>query len=547
MNILLTLLLAGQLSSFQIQPVNSPQYAGDSFFVTIIALDSIGNVYNYNRVAYLATTRGAYIYPNVIGPFTNGIWQGQVIVTLAEWLKITCTDDSGRVTDSSDIFQVLSGPPAQFLLLLPGEEFNPGTREGKIGEPSIHIAGNSFDFQVYLTDEWCNPVRHRIDSVYFKATDSFATLPFGGVIDDGWGVFSAVFREAKDHRIFALPAHDESFRGDTSALFLVNPGVFDRLILLLPGEDLVPGDTTMALVSGPGKTGAVLPQFVQEPFLVKVFPCDRCWNRVNNAGVIVSLFSDFPVEFDPDETTLEDSAVFTAEFKFAGDNQNIWVADEDEEFVSYRSFLNIKPLGKRLEITAPDSVFAGETATVRVVVFDANEMPISGTVCRFTLFKGSGEILKEAVLTDTAGVAVTNFLCTRAKFAEFDSIRISSGAVESLIGIYVKIPDKELMVGEIIAFPNPFGFNRDGCEIYYYLNKSTPVDFRIYDPFGNEVVSWRFRAGEPGGKAGINQVVWNGRNKEGRRVASGVYLVQLIGEFHTARESKKSYRLGVVW
>ncbi|MGQ9707652.1 MAG: hypothetical protein ACUVUR_02105, partial [bacterium] len=64
---------------------------------------------------------------------------------------------------------------------------------------------------------------------------------------------------------------------------------------------------------------------------------------------------------------------------------------------------------------------------------------------------------------------------------------------------------------------------------------------------GNEVVSYKFRQGEPGARAGVNRVRWNGRNQEGRRVASGIYVVQIIGQLHTGTIFKSTYRLGVVW
>ncbi|MEO0070752.1 MAG: hypothetical protein ABIK39_01510 [candidate division WOR-3 bacterium] len=546
-NVTLGLVLISQLSSFDISPVSSPQYAGDSFVITVIARDSLGNIYNYNRTAYLSTSRGSgYIYPNVIGPFISGVWQGKVMVTLAERLRIYCTDDLRIVTDSSNLFDVFAGSPSRFLLILPGQELYPGTKEGKSGQPDAQEAGDTFAFQVYLTDAWSNVVRFRTDTVLFKATDSFAQLPQVGVIEDGGAEFSACFRQARENQIFALPAEGETFRPDTASFF-VEPSSFDRLLLLLPGESHLPGDTTKIVYQTPGKSGTPIPQFVREPFNVTIYPCDRYWNRVNGGNLVVSLFSDFPIEFSPTETILQDSAVFSAAFDFAGEKQTIWVANEEGNFQSYRSFIDIKARGKSLEVTAPDTVVAGETASIRVVVLDANELPITAALCRFTVVKGNGQMLEDALLTDTQGVAVAHFLCTRAYFSELDTIKISSGDAEEFVEIYVKIPDKEVMLGNIIAFPNPFGFNRDAAEICYYLSKATPIDFRIYDPFGNEVISRQFQPGEEGAKAGVNRVVWNGRNKEGRRVAAGVYVVQIVGELHTAVVEKKTYRIGVVW
>jgi hypothetical protein len=542
------LLIIGQLNSFEFTPITSPQYAGESLSVTIIARDPAGGVYNYNRPAFLSTSRGAaYVYPNVIGPFRNGVWQGKVMITLADSLQLRCTDDSGQVTSSSNAISVLPGAPARFVIILPGQELNAGTRDGKLGIPDNQTAGDSFIFRVYLTDGWCNPVRFRNDSVYFYATDSFAFLPLGGEVVNGVGQFTAALRRAGQQWLFARPGAGQPFRSDTSSALLVNPGLFSQLLLLLPGEEHLPGDTASVNWMTPGKSGAPFGQFVHEPFSVKVYPCDRCWNRVTTGGLPVALYSEFAAEFQPAEQEIGDSAVFLATYFFPGSNQDIWVADRYGQYVSYRTRLEIKARGSRLEISAPDTVFAGETAYIRVVVRDANDQPVTAAVCRFAVVKGSGEMLDEALLTDTLGVAIGRFVCTRGRFSEFDTIRINSGTAESLISIYVNIPDSSLFSGRIIAFPNPFGFNQDATEIYYYLTRSSPIEVRIYDPFGNEVFARTFREGELGARTGINRIIWNGRNQSGRRVTSGVYLIQIIGQLHTGTIFRTSYRLGVVW
>ncbi|MGQ9577731.1 MAG: hypothetical protein ACUVWQ_03830 [Candidatus Aminicenantales bacterium] len=548
MSAVVGLLLVAQLYRFDFTPITTPQYAGDSFEVAIIARDPYGGIYDYNRAAFLSTNRGAsYIYPNVIGPFRNGVWNGKVMITLADSLQIRCTDDSGRVTSGSNIFQVISGPPRRLVAVLAGQQFSPGTRDGRLGQPDNQTAGDSFSFTVYLTDGWCNPVRYRIDSVYFNASDNFALLPPGGEINDGSGRFTAVFRRAGAQHLYCWPAAGLPFKPDTSSLFYVNPGAFDRLLLVLPGETPLPGDTASSDWMTPGKSGEPLSQYVREVFNVSVYPCDRCWNIVGASGVRVRLNSEFPIEFFPPETTVVDSVNFRVQFDVANPNQNLWVVDVEGSYESYRSRLDIKARGRSLVITAPDTVVAGETAHIRVAVRDANEHPITAAVCRFSVVKGNGEVLDEAVLTDTLGVAVGRFLCTRAYFAEFDTIVIISGSAESLVGIYVDIPDSTVMSGKIMAFPNPFGFNRDAAEIVYYLNRSGAVAVQIFDPFGNEVIGWTFSQGEAGARAGINRLMWNGRNRQGRRVASGVYVVQIVGQLHTGTVFRSSYRLGVVW
>lgn len=551
MSAALGLLLIGQLNSFEFSPISSPQFAGDSFAITIVAKNPSGAIYPYNGTALLATNRDDfwnYVSPTLI-TFQQGVFTGFVTVTIAaESLRLKCTEPSRNVLGWSNWFRVISGAPDRMLVILPGEQMAPGSPAGRLPlQPSSHVAGEQFDFRVYLTDKWFNPVGFRTDSVYFGCSDVFAVLPPGGVLSNGGGVFSATARAAGAQRIVARPSVLQSFRPDTSTAFVVVPGPFDNLLLVLPGETPLPGDDTTDPWLTPGKSGSPDAQYVHDPFPAVVYSCDRCWNRVPAPNLSVRLHSDFRFASVPTETTLTDSAVFAADFGAPGPNQNIWVTGEPGGYVSYRTQLNVRARGQRLEVTAPDTVRAGETTAIHVIVRDANGEPITATVCRFAVVKGHGDMLQTALLTDTLGLVTGQFLCTRARFGEHDTIRITSGNADTLIGIYVNIPDSAVMKGEIIAVPNPFGYNRDAVEVHYYLQRSSPISVTIYDPFGNEVVAWRFAQNDPGAKSGQNTILWNGRNARGRRVASGVYVIHVLGELHTGTTFNKTHRIGVVW
>jgi flagellar hook assembly protein FlgD len=59
--------------------------------------------------------------------------------------------------------------------------------------------------------------------------------------------------------------------------------------------------------------------------------------------------------------------------------------------------------------------------------------------------------------------------------------------------------------------------------IKYELPQSTFVQLRIFDLNGKEVMELLNKEERPG----IHQVVWNGKDKKGDDVPSGVYLYQL--------------------
>jgi len=315
------------------------------------------------------------------------------------------------------------------------------------------------------------------------------------------------------------------------------------MLLFAPGEALLPGDTTTSVWESPGKGGTPNPQYLRTPFPITVYACDRCWNLVAGPGDTVYLQSHFPMWFSPWGVKLLDSAVFGVQFLTPGPNEVIWASAPARGDYSYPTFLNIRARGTELEITAPDTVRSGETTHVSTRVLDANGDPIVAALVQCSVVKGSGTMLEPALLTDTLGYTTAHFVCMPSPASEQDSIRISSGEADTVIGIYVRH-----LSDSLFAFPNPFGsINRDRTLIFYSLHRASSVKVKIYDPFGNEVWSRRYRQGEPGGMFGDNTVFWDGTNNKGQRVASGIYLIQVLGTLGTGIDYKGLYRVGVVW
>jgi len=545
MSAALGLLLVAQLNSFEFRDIPSPQYAGDSFEILVVAKDPQGGIYPFNGSALLTTTADdlySYVYPNLI-QFTNGVCQRDVIVTLADSLALRCTEPGRQITGMSNYFRVLPGPPDKLLPILPGEVWAPGSPAGKDPTPpTIQVAGDSFGLDVYVTDAWFNLVQFRSDSVYFSSSDPFAQLPSGGQLSNGQANFPVTMRRAGTHTITTSPSQGSPVKAGTSSSFTVIPGGYTKMLLILPGEEPLPGDTASSVWSTPGKSGKPNTQFVRMPFDVKLFACDGCWNRVSGSGDTVVLGSDFDFQTVPDRLPLDDSAVFSTQFNRPADNQNIWGRSLVGGPMTYLNWLDIRALGTTIDIIGPDSVRAGETAYYSVNVKDANGDPIVATGCRFDVVKGSGFMLDSADLTDTLGWCHARFLCTADHGSEHDTIKVTSDAV-AYKGVFVERPDS-LPMG---AYPNPFGFNEETSTIFYILPSDAETEVRIYDPFGNQVMFWSFAKGETGAKSGLNYLYWDGRNDRGRRVANGIYVVQAISQFHTGTAFRKSCRLGVVW
>jgi hypothetical protein len=70
-------------------------------------------------------------------------------------------------------------------------------------------------------------------------------------------------------------------------------------------------------------------------------------------------------------------------------------------------------------------------------------------------------------------------------------------------------------------YPNPFNSN---TTIEYNLNQRSNVKIKIYDILGKEIITLVNNFESPG----KNSITWNGTDKTGNPVSTGVYIYNLI-------------------
>jgi len=76
----------------------------------------------------------------------------------------------------------------------------------------------------------------------------------------------------------------------------------------------------------------------------------------------------------------------------------------------------------------------------------------------------------------------------------------------------------------LVTYPNPFSPPSEKLQIAYRLSAASEVEVKIYTLTGELVMEKTYSAGIEGGRAGINQIEWDGCNGKGREVKNGVYL-----------------------
>lgn len=542
-------IIISQLDHFGFAPIASPQTAGDSFSVTAYAYDSNNNIYPYNGPARIFTSLGIQ-YGSRDVYFNSGVWQGYFRATLADTYSIRCQDYSSPPhTGQSNPIIFNPNLPFRLLTILPGQTHYPGVDTGKTGSVTPQQAGNYFNVSVYLTDRWCNRIYSANDSIRCNSSDQFK-LPHIFTLNSGGVTFSYAFRTAGTRRLYLNDLSNTSIKPDTSSLVSIYAASYSRLLVLLPGETHLPGDTTSVTSNTPGKSGTPTTQYVLEDFTVKVYATDSMWNKTTVSGYPIQLISTSDFSNPPPQNLNNGETQFTVNFGIIG-TKFIKAKDLVNNFESYLdNYINIIARATNINVVVdPDTITAGETAQITATVYDRSGTPIGGKLVTFSVIGGHGQIPASyvSVWTDTVGVCHSQFTCFSGYFNELDTIAAKADDSSGIATCYVMIPDSTVMEGNIVAFPNPFGIRRNKTTLMYYLAQDCNVIFAIYDPFGNLVHRRDISPGEEGARHGINRLEWNGRNDKGRKVASGIYYVVVKGFYHTNVFLEKRIKVGVIW
>lgn len=546
----ITLLIFSQLDHFGFDVITSPKTAGVPFQITVYALNSSGQPIPYNGSARIYVSNISYpVSPDTNVYFNgNSAWQGSIMVSIAgDNIVLNC--DGGGTFGTSNPFQVVPNSPYRLLSILPGQTYAPGNQTGKIGNPTGQQAGIFFNTSIYLTDQWCNLINSASDSIRITTSDGFSPVMDMG-LNNGNVDISYALRTSGNQRFYINDITNLSVKTDTSNSIYIYPGAYSRLLMLLPGEIHLPGDTTTNTTNTPGKSGAPIDQYILEDFQIMVYATDSMWNKTSASGYSIQLFGSSGFSNPPAQNLTNGVATFDANFSTSGE-KFLYARDLNNSYNSYDNFLRVVARANNFDIVIiPDTITPGEIANITVTAYDRNNEPIAGKWVYFSVIGGNGYIIPQydTVQTNFQGVCQSQFTATSGYFNELDSIMISADNYAETTAVYVIIPDSSVMEGNIIAYPNPFGrVNQTYTRFVYYLQQNCNVIFAIYDAFGNRVRHEEISAGQNGARIGVNNLTWDGTNDKGHRVASGVYYVLLKGYMHTNVFLEKHIRVGVIW
>ncbi len=130
-------------------------------------------------------------------------------------------------------------------------------------------------------------------------------------------------------------------------------------------------------------------------------------------------------------------------------------------------------------------------------------------------------------IDDSENVYVTGFSYIDQYCSEYVTIKYIQSTPVSVKEEEIKKPGSYLLYQN---YPNPFN---PGTVIAYELKGTAFVNLKVYDLMGKEVITLVNEK-----QTGVSyQVIWNGRNKYGKEVSSGIYFCQLrAGDFYQTKK-----------
>jgi Big-like domain-containing protein/flagellar hook capping protein FlgD len=171
----------------------------------------------------------------------------------------------------------------------------------------------------------------------------------------------------------------------------------------------------------------------------------------------------------------------------------------------------------------PPWLHGNKHGTLTARVTDQFDNGIPGEPVSFSLISGNGVLTPIDNVTNSEGIAHADFLSPRQP--EQDVIRATAGTVSKDLTLEVALVDPDAPGGTVTNYPNPCHPPLQGTTLAYKLDDNASVTIRIFSQNGDLVREIRMDHGAVGGRQGLNEWVWDGRNGAGDVVASGGYVV----------------------
>ncbi len=506
------------------------QQAGTPFNLTVRACDQF-----WNRVSGITHTVGLSSTDAFAAmPATINLVNGELVLPIRLFRSgiqtITANDitDTNIASHTSSGVRINGGPFSRIVLVLPGQNIAPGTAEGRSGTATDQSINFAFTVVIFATDAWFNPVAGVTDVIHLTSGDPLAQLPPDAAMVDGVALMSMRLSTGGFQQITANNV-TRSMPVSTTQVRAISSGF--HLEAEVTPTNVQAGEQFTLTVKVTNDAGSVI-QEINSAVTVEV---RNASTQAPGRGTLSN--TNFQL--------LQGERSMAEDYTFAEPIVLI-ISDDAGNEPAVTEVITVTPGNPAaLELSSnPSWVGGNKHATVSAAVVDAYGNGVPGRPVIFTRIGGTGIITAIDSLTANDGVARCDLQAARQP--ETNVIRATSGAFTDELEIETAFVDPNAAGGYVTNYPNPFHPGESPTTIAYKLNDNATVTMKIYTITGGLVYEKTYASGQPGGRNGLNEVTWDGRNGAGEQVASGGYVLEIraegIGETrHTMRR-----KIGIV-
>jgi hypothetical protein len=515
----LQLLLPGQTpaggtsSGFSGSP--DDQNAGSSFNLTLRAVDQYWNrVPGVNdRIALSSTDLFAGIPPETT--LTNGelVMPATLYRSGTQTISASDVDTPSISSHTSEPVEILPGSYSRILLICPGEEVAPGTAEGRTGLATDQSINFAFTMTVYATDTWFNPVGGVSDVIRITSNDALAELPPDEAMVDGVAQMNMRLSTGGFQQITASNVTQPAMPASTTQVRAISSGF--HLEADVAPTTVQAGEAFMLTVKVTNDAGSVI-QEINSAVTVEV---QNASTQDPGSGTLLNT----QFQLLQGQRSMSETYTFAEEIVLV-------VRDDAGNTPAVTEPITVLP-GPPSQVTLssdPSWVGGNRHATISARVVDQFDNGVPDQEVVFSLLAGDGSLAGLDSLTSSSGVARANYHSPRHR--EVATIRAVSNFLSAEMDLETAFVNPAEKGGYVTNYPNPFHPREAPTTIAYKLSDNATVTLKVFTLTGGLVLEERFESGGPGGVAGLNEFMWDGRNGDGEVVASGGYILRIVAQ-----------------
>ena len=102
---------------------------------------------------------------------------------------------------------------------------------------------------------------------------------------------------------------------------------------------------------------------------------------------------------------------------------------------------------------------------------------------------------------------------------------------------FVVVSEDELVIQDVFNYPNPFS---SSTTFTFYVNQECEVKIKVYTTQGNLIQTLEGYLADPS----VNQIYWDGKDRDGDEIANGVYLYKIIARMQGVDKVLKAEKVG---